>query len=79
MIRKPSILTGIIISTVLLILSAKYFAEGSLYNSNSIEHGGKNNYFVNPFGIKADNNPSNSPGVNSFRNIILKQFWFMSY
>jgi len=27
--------------------------EGSLYNGNSIEHGWKNNYLVNPFGIKA--------------------------
>ena len=67
-------------STVLLILSAKYFAEGSLYNSNSIEHGWKNNYLVNPFGIKADNNPTNSPGAGYLRSIIpFKQFWFMSY
>ena len=80
MIRKPSILIGVIVSTVLLIVSTKYFAEGSLYDSNSIEHGWKNNYLVNPFGIKSGNSSTNSPGINYFRSIIpFKQFWFMSY
>jgi len=80
MVRKPSILIGVIVSTLLLIVSTKYFAEGSLYNSNSIEHGWKNNYLVNPFSIKADNRSTNSPGAGYFRNIIsFRQFWFMSY
>ena len=80
MIKKPSILIGVIISTVLLIISTKYFAEASIYNSNSMEHGGKNNYLVNPFGIKAGNSSTDSPRAGYLRNIIpFKQFWFMSY
>jgi len=80
MSRKPSILIGILISSVLLIVSTKYFAEASLYNSNSIEYGLKNNYLVNPFGIKAYNSSTNSPGNSYLRNIIpSKLFWFMSY
>ena len=79
MIRKSPILTGIIVSTVLLIVSTKYFAEGSIYGSNSIEYGRKNNYVGNPFGIKADNSPVKSP-ADYFRSIIpFKQLWFMSY
>ena len=80
MVRKPSILIAIIISTALLLVSAKYHAGGSLYNKNSIEYNWKNNYLINPFGIKAMDDSENVPGKSYLKKIVpFCQFWFIVY
>ena len=80
MIKKSSILIGIIISMVLLIASAKYYAAGSQFESGSIMSGWKNNYPVNPFGIKALDDSEKLPGNTYLRKVIpFFRFWFISY
>ena len=80
MVRKPSILIAIIISTALLLVSAKYYAGGSFYNKNSIEYNWKNNYLSNPFGINVIDDSENVSDKGYLRNIVpFCQFWFIAY
>jgi hypothetical protein len=80
MVKKPSILIAIIISTALLLVTAKYYAGASLYNKNSVEYNWKNNYLANPFGIKAIDESENVPGKSYLKKIVpFFQFWFISY
>lgn len=80
MIKRSSILIAIIISTALLLVSAKYYAGGLLYNKSSVEYDWKNNYLSNPFGIKVIDDPESIPGKGYLKNIVpFFQFWFISY
>jgi hypothetical protein len=44
MIRKYSILLGIIIATKLFVVAASHYPGGSQYDKNSIKYDWKNNY-----------------------------------
>jgi hypothetical protein len=80
MVKKPSILIAIIISTALLLVSAKYYAAGLLYSKNSIEYNWENNYLTNPFGIKSSDNMERKPGQGYLKKIVpFFQFWFIFY
>jgi hypothetical protein len=61
MVRKYFILFGIIISTALLLVSAKYYPRVSPYNKNSIGYDWKTNYLSNLFGEKAATGSDNEP------------------
>ena len=60
MVKKYSILPGIIISTTLLVVSTRYYPGGSQYDKNSIGYDWKNNYLSNLFGEKAVNGSDNA-------------------
>ena len=76
MVRKSSIFIGIIFSTVLLLVSAKYYAENSSDENNSTEFGWKNNYLANPFHLKANNSGNIQPP--GLRNVFpLYKFYFI--
>ena len=80
MVSKSSILIGIIFSTALLFVSAKYYAGDSPYDNNSIEYGWKNNYLINPFDIKAVNGSGNVQAPGYLRNVFpLYKFYFILY
>ena len=80
MVSKSSILIGIIFSTALLLISAKYYAGDPPYDNNPIDYGWKNNYLINPFEIKAVNNPGNVQAPGYLRNAFpLYKFYFILY
>jgi len=60
MLRKYSILLGIIISTTLLVAATLYYPGGSQYDKNSIGYDWKNNYLSNLFTEKAMNGADNA-------------------
>jgi len=60
MLKKYSILIGIVISITLLLVAAFYYPGGSQYDKNSIGYDWKNNYISNLFGEKAVNGASNT-------------------
>ncbi|MDP4264943.1 MAG: hypothetical protein Q8941_20615 [Bacteroidota bacterium] len=60
MLRKYSILLGIIISLVLLLIATRYYPGGSQYDKNSIGYDWKNNYLSNLFAQKAVNGSDNA-------------------
>lgn len=72
MLRKYSILLGIIISILLLLVATLYYPGGSQYDKNSIGYDWKNNYISNLLGEKAVNCADNAsrfwaiPGVFFF-------------
>ena len=55
MLRKYSILLGIIISLLLLLVATLHYPSGSQYDKNSIGYDWKNNYLSNLFDAKAVN------------------------
>jgi len=72
MLRKHSILLGIIISLVLLFIATLYYPGGSQHDINSIGYDWKNNYISNLLGEEAVNGADNAsrfwaiPGVFFF-------------
>jgi len=60
MVRKYSVLLGIIISAVLLLISTWYYPGGSQFDKNSVGYDWKNNYLSNLFSIKAMNGSDNA-------------------
>jgi hypothetical protein len=60
MLRKYSILLGIIISILLLLVAARHYPGGSQYNKNSIGYDWKNNYLSNLFEEKTVNGSDNT-------------------
>jgi len=67
MLRKYSILLGIILSILLLLVATLYYPGGSQYDKTSIGYDWKNNYLSNQFSEKA---------VNGFYNAF--RFWGIS-
>jgi hypothetical protein len=59
MLRKYSILLGIIISLLLLLVATLYYPGGSQQDKNSIGYNWKNNYLSNLFEVKAVNGLEN--------------------
>jgi hypothetical protein len=59
MLRKYSILFGIIISMALLFVATQYYPGGSQHDKNSIGYDWRNNYLSNLFGEKAVNGSTN--------------------
>lgn len=59
MVRKYSILLGIIIATTLLLIATKYYPGGSQFDKNSIGYDWKNNYLSNLISEKAVNGLQN--------------------
>jgi len=55
MLRKYSILFGIIISLSLLFVATLYYPGGSQYDKNAVGYDWKNNYLSNLFGAKGVN------------------------
>jgi hypothetical protein len=60
LLRKYSILLGIIISLLLLLLATLHYPGGSQYDKNSIGYDWKNNYLSNLFDVKAVNGSENA-------------------
>jgi hypothetical protein len=60
MLRKYSILLGIIISLLLLLVATLYYPGGSQYDKNSIGYDWKNNYLSNLFDARAVNGSENA-------------------
>jgi hypothetical protein len=63
MLRKYSILLGIVISLLLLLVATRHYPGGSQYDKNSIGYDWKNNYLSNLFGEKAVNGSENASRV----------------
>ncbi|WP_295714628.1 hypothetical protein [Mucilaginibacter sp.] len=63
MLRKHSILIGIIISLLLLLVATLYYPGGSQHDKNSIGYDWKNNYLSNLFGEKAVNGLNNGSRI----------------
>jgi len=59
MLRKHSILIGIIISLLLLFVATRYYPGGSQHDQNSTGFDWKNNYLSNLFSTKAVNGVDN--------------------
>jgi hypothetical protein len=80
MVRKSSILIAIIISTALLLASAKFGAVSSQDDKDPIEYSWNNNYLINSFCKSAIDDPENSPGGNYLKYIIpFCRFSFLGY
>jgi len=60
MLRKHSILLGIIISLLLLLVATLYYPGGSQSDKNSIGYDWKNNYLSNLFDARAVNGSENA-------------------
>jgi hypothetical protein len=60
MLRKYSILLGIIISLLLLLVATLYYPGGSQSDKNSIGYDWKNNYLSNLFDARAVNGSENA-------------------
>jgi hypothetical protein len=60
MLKKHSILLGIIISLLLLFIATWYYPGGSQVDKNSVGYDWKNNYISNLFGKNAVNGSHNS-------------------
>jgi hypothetical protein len=60
MLKKHSILLGIIISMSLLLIAILYYPGGSQFDKNAIGYDWKNNYISNLFGKKAVNGADNA-------------------
>jgi hypothetical protein len=60
MLRKYSILLGIIISLLLLLVAALHYPGGSQYDKNSVGYDWKNNYLSNLFDVRAVNGSENA-------------------
>jgi len=60
MLKKYSILLGIIISIFLLVIATLYYPGGSQFDKTSIGYDWKNNYISNLFGEKAVNGSDNA-------------------
>lgn len=60
MLRKHSVLLGIIISLLLLLIAARHYPGGSQYDQHSAGYDWKNNYLSNLFSEKAVNGSDNS-------------------
>jgi len=60
MLRKYSILFGIIIGLLLLFIATLYYPGGSQYDRNAAGYDWKNNYLSNLFGPKAMNGADNA-------------------
>ena len=63
MLRKHSILIGIIISLLLLLVATMYYPGGSQHDKNSIGYDWRNNYLSNLFGEKAVNGLDNGSRI----------------
>jgi len=59
MLKKHSILIGIIISISLLVIATLYYPGGSQFDKNAIGYDWKNNFISNLFGEKAVNGADN--------------------
>src|SRR6476620_4817877 len=60
MLKKYSILLGIIISILLLLIATLYYPGGSQFDKTAIGYDWKNNYISNLFGEKAINGADNT-------------------
>ena len=60
MLRKHSVLLGIIISLLLLLAATLHYPGGSQYDENSIGYDWKNNYLSNLFDARAVNGSENA-------------------
>jgi hypothetical protein len=60
MLKKHSVLAGIIISLAFLVIATFYYPGGSQVDKNSIGYNWKNNYISNLFGEKAVNGSDNT-------------------
>ena len=60
MLRKHSILIGIVISLSLLVLATRHYPGGSQYDKDSVGYDWKNNYLSNLFGASAVNGAHNA-------------------
>jgi hypothetical protein len=80
MVSKSSILFAIIISTALLLVSAKYYAGDSLYDKNAIEYSWRNNFLVNPFVETTVDDPENASEGTHLKYIVpFCRFSFIGY
>lgn len=60
MLKKNSILLGLVISILLLFIATSNYPGGSQVDKNSVGYDWKNNYISNLFGAKAINGSANS-------------------
>ena len=79
MLKKNSILLGLVISILLLFIATSNYPGGSQVDKNSVGYDWKNNYISNLFGVKAVNGSANSARFWAIGGMIFFSSSFADY
>ena len=71
MIKKYSVLTGVVLSLILMIIAISIYPGGSIFDKNSIGFDWTKNFVSNLFEEKALNGAENSSRILAFTGMIL--------
>ena len=71
MIKKYSVLTGVVLSLILMIIAISIYPGGSIFDKNSIGFDWTKNFVTNLFEEKALNGAENSSRILAFTGMIL--------
>ncbi|MEP6724492.1 MAG: hypothetical protein ABJC98_01690 [Bacteroidota bacterium] len=74
MIKKYSVLTGVVISLILIIIAISIYPGGSMFDKNSVGFDWTKNFISNLFGVKALNGAENPSRIWAYLGMILLPF-----
>ena len=74
MIKKYSVLIGVVISLMLMLVAISIYPGGSMFDKNSVGFDWSNNFISNLFGAKALNGAENPSRFWAYSGIILLPF-----
>ena len=73
-IKKYSVLTGVLISVILMIIAISIYPGGSMFDKNSVGFDWTKNFISNLFGVKALNGAENPSRIWAYLAMILLPF-----
>ena len=74
MIKKYSVLIGVVISLILMIIATSIYPGGSMFDKNSVGFDWTKNFISNLFGAKALNGSENPSRIWAYSGMILLPF-----
>jgi hypothetical protein len=74
MIKKHSVLIGVLISLILMIIATSIYPGGSMFDKNSVGFDWTRNFMSNLFGVKALNGTENPSRIWAYAGMILLPF-----
>jgi len=74
MIKKHSVLIGVVLSLILMIIAISIYPGGSMFDKNSIGFDWTKNFISNLFGAKALNGAENPSRIWAYKGMILLPF-----
>ena len=79
MIKKYSVLTGVVISFILMIIAISVYPGGSMFDRNTVDFDWSKNFISNLFGEKALNGRENTSRIWACLGMILLPFTYLIF